>query len=318
MISLLRSEIRRLTSRRVARITALIVLGITLLTLGRVFMVSSKDAGPELAKATAQAAADRAQCEAFRQNAQQQQELQFPDGFDCEEITASNYFNDPRLNGRDALSNGTKAVAVGVAIFAFAVAASFVGADWGAGTMQALLFWEPRRGRVLLAKGLALVAVVVAFLLFLEVVVYAALWLTAITRGTTEGMTAGLHNANVLTVLRGAVVVSVSALFGYAVAGLARHSGAALAGGFVYFVIVENLVRGLRPGWQRYLVGENFSAIVNKQTPVIRANADSLFTDEGLRLVYNLTGVRGAATLGLYLAVLLGAFYLSFTRRDVT
>lgn len=311
MISLLRSEIRRLTSRRVARITALIILGIVLLTLGRVFMVSKSDAGPELQRAEFQAAQMRAECEQ-----QKSQGIEF--GIECEEIDASNFFDDPRLQGRHALRDGTKAVAVGVAIFAFAVAASYVGADWGAGTMQSLLFWETRRGRVLLAKALALVAVVAAFLVFVEVLVYLGLWLTASVRGTPEGVTAGLHTANLLTLSRGVVLVSFSALFGFAVAGLARHSGASLAAGFVYFVIVENLIRGLRPGWQRFLIGENFSAILNKETPVVRAHAKTIFDDFGNREAYLLTGVRGAVTLGLYLAFLLGAFYVAFTRRDVT
>ena len=320
MISLVRSEITRLTSRRVARVTALVILAIIVLTLGRLFLVSSNDAGPELAKAEAAAAAQRAQCE-FAQQAAQNGQFEGevgPEGFQCDQITASDFFNDPRLVARDALRDGTKAVAVGVAIFAFAIGASYVGADWGAGTMQALLFWETRRGRVLFAKAAALVSVLVAFVAFATVIVYAGLWLIALTRGTTEGATGGFHVANVLTMLRGALLVSFTGLFGFAVAGLARHSGASLFGGFVYFVIVENLLRGLRPQWERWLLAENFSAVLNKRTPLFLEQAVSGIDELGRRDVYMLSGVRGSVMLGFYLALLLGAFYLAFTRRDVT
>lgn len=311
MIGLLRSEIRRLTSRRLARVVALVVLGTVLLILGRTFQVSSGgDPAAQRIRATQQAAADRAECE----RAADQGVFFEP----CDQITPERYFDDPRLHAADVLPDATKAVAIGVTMFAFLVGASYVGAEWSAGTMQALLFWEPRRGRVLLAKGVALVAVVLAFFVVVEIVVYGGLWLIASTRGTTDGVTSGLHLSNLLTASRGAVVVAFTALLAYAVAGLTRHSAASLFGGFVYFAVVENLIRALRPGWQRYLIGENTTAVIDKQVDVAPAHARTIVDGVFGANTYTLTGNRAALTLGVYLALLLGAFYLAFTRRDVT
>lgn len=314
MTSLIRAELRRLTSRRLVRILAIGAIGITLLVLGRSFLVSHRDTPAERTRIEAQNRADALrQCEeAERQSGGQD--------FGCEQIASENYdfYQDRRLNARQALPDGVTGVAVGTAILAFVVGASFVGAEWHAGTMQALLFWEPRRGRVLLAKALALVVVTIAFMVALQAVVYAATLLTAAMRGTTEGVTSGLHLSNLLRVLRGMVVVSVTGLLGYAIAGLARVTAAALGVAFVNFVIIENLIRGLRPGWQRFLFTENIAAVFEKKFAVAPAHARSFIDGFSEQQVYFLSGVRGAVTLTIYLAILLGAFALTFSRRDVT
>jgi ABC-type transport system involved in multi-copper enzyme maturation permease subunit len=308
VISLIRSEVRRLTSRRLVRVLGALALVVVVLTLGRAFLTSSRDLGPEYQQAVEQADRFRRECETNPE--------QF--GGDCAQIVPEHFYNDPRVHARDALPDGVKAVAVGTAIVAFVVGASYVGADWAAGTLPALLFWEPRRTRVLLAKAAALVTVVFGFLLALEAFVYGVTYLTAATRGTTDGVTSGFHTANVLTGLRGAVIVSVTALVGYAVAGLARHTGAALGAAFVYFAIVENLIRGLRPGWQRFLVAENLASIMEKRVDVAPARARDIIDAAFGPDRFILTGVRGTVTLAIYLAILLGAFYVVFTRRDVT
>ena len=59
------------------------------------------------------------------------------------------------------LRDGVKAVAGIFAFMAFLVGATAAGAEWSAGTMQSLLYWEPRRVRVMVAKVAALAAAVV-------------------------------------------------------------------------------------------------------------------------------------------------------------
>ncbi|HEU0129612.1 MAG TPA: hypothetical protein VFQ85_01300 [Mycobacteriales bacterium] len=261
MTRLLRAELLRLTSRRLGRILALVLLGIVLLVEIRIFAVSR----PEL-----------------------------PPGA----------FSDPRLYARDALPAAATAVAVGCAIMGFVLGASYSGAEWHNGTMQALLFWEPRRGRVLLAKAVALVAVVVAFTVALQVVVWGLTYFVAATRGTTEGLTGSVHNAVLLRMLRGLFLVSVTSLLGFAVAGLTRVTGAALGAAFVYFAIIEQLIVGLRPGLFPYAVSANLSAFMAQHVELPTGQT--------------LGGGRAAVTLIGYVALLLGAFYAVFTTRDVT
>lgn len=316
MISLLRAEIRRYSARRLMRIMAIVFIGLLVLTLGRIAQVSHRDTD----------AARQRQVEQFEEmtrDAREQCERDKASGLapsqvDCDVMMGEPYYEDPRLHARSALGAGVRAVAVAVALFAFVAAASFVGGDWSHGTMQALLFWEPRRPRVLLAKAVASAAVPIAFMVVAQALTYAALWLTGATRGTTEGVTAGLHMSNLLTLGRCAVVVAIASLLGYGFAGLARYTVAAVVVGFAYFAVVEMIVRNLRPGWQRFLLAENITAIMNKKVEVAPASGRMAFDFFDELPMYTLTAARGALTLGIYLAILLGAFYLVFTRRDVT
>jgi ABC-type transport system involved in multi-copper enzyme maturation permease subunit len=327
VISLLRSEVRRLTSRRLVRVLGGLALLVVLIVQIRAFAVSDRNLDAARRRAAAASSIDAGQARMICDSMQQSGEA--PSTIDCAGPDGLAYVNqraagssgevvDPRLHAAQALPQGAEAIAVGVAILGFLVGASFVGADWHAGTMQALLFWEPRRWRVILAKALALIAVLVAFAAAMQVVTAGTSWITAATRGTTEGVTGGLLMATLLTVLRGMLVITVTSLLGYGVAGLARVTAAALGAAFVYFVIVENLLRGLRPGWQRFLFSENVSAVMFKHTEVANAHGHQFSFDGSTAFFYRLSGVRGAVTLAIYLGLLLGAFYVTFTRRDVT
>jgi ABC-type transport system involved in multi-copper enzyme maturation permease subunit len=321
---LLRAEIRRLTSRRLARFAGVGLLAIMLITQVVAAAHSNRDVEGAHRRAEKQAAAEndpvlqRAACE----RAQARGEL--PPEVSCAEFSFSggssdpdDYYVDPRLSGKEWIPAASRAVTVGAAVLAFIVGASFIGAEWHAGTMQALLFWEPRRGRVLLAKVLALVTVVVAYTAVMQAVVWALSMLVVSTRGSTEGLTSGLQQATFLAMLRGFFVAAATSLLAFSIAGIARVTAAALGVAFGYFVILENVIRGLRPGWQRFLFTENIAAVVQKRIEVFPASAKtSSYLEQ--RDMFWLTGSRGAVTLCVYLGLLLLVFYVMFHRRDVT
>jgi ABC-type transport system involved in multi-copper enzyme maturation permease subunit len=337
MRGLLAAELRRLTARRLVRVLAAIGLLIVLVVQVRAFVVSNRDLPGAQRRAQRQAAELGPTPDALVQLCYgRQRGGELPPDVDCttpESIERTrqemgfatdwqSYYRDPRLSARQALPANARGVAVAGAIAAFLAGASFIGAEWHAGTMQALLFWEPRRERVLLAKALALVGGVAAYVLGLQALMWGGTMLTAATRGNTAGVTAGFQASVLLVALRGLLVVGITALLGYAIAGIARVTAAALGAAFVYFVIVENLIRGIRLGWQRYLFSENVIAILLKRIEVAPANGRTFVeTSSGFgepaKIAY-LSGVRGAITIGIYLALLLGAFALSFRRRDVT
>jgi hypothetical protein len=82
--------------------------------------------------------------------------------------------------------------------------------------------------------------------------------LVAGTRGIAEGTwTSSWLRAVGGVVVRAAAVGSFAAVVGAAVATVGRNTAAALGAGFVYFAVVEGVIRGLRPAWQRWLVGDN-------------------------------------------------------------
>lgn len=322
MSGLLRSEVRRLLHRRVGRIFAIILLAIMVLVLGRMAMVSER-LSPESRERIAAEQTRRVRAECRQAGGFGGPEVPLgPDGmpaqFDCDQLTVSpDDVSTFQVSADDGLQNGVKAATYAMLMLGLVLGASYIGAEWGHGTLQALLFWEPRRGRVLLAKAVALVAVVCAATVAFAALIYVAVYAIAATRGSTEGVTAGVHLSNLLTLLRGLVVVSFASLLAFAISGLSRYTAAALGFFAGYFILIENLVRGFRPGWQRFLLSENVTAIVNESTPVAAASGRSVFDEFGTAL-YTLTGVRGTVTLGIYLALLLGGFYASFTRRDVT
>src|SRR5947207_5343574 len=72
-------------------------------------------------------------------------------------------------------------------IASWLLGASFIGADWHAGTVTTSLTWEPRRVRLLMAKLVACVAVVFALVMVVQALLAGALTAAAVLRGTTEG-----------------------------------------------------------------------------------------------------------------------------------
>lgn len=306
MTGLLRAEVKRLTSRRLVRVLLLIFLGILLLTQ-LVAAARSREAS----------ASDRAIAAAQQQQCRSDQEVgMFPEGVSCEEAFAA---PERRFVVREVLPEMAGGIGGTAALMAFVIGAAYVGADWAAGTMQALLFWEPRRGRVILAKAAALVGVTVAATAVLQLVGWSTSMLIGMTRGTTEGVTSGLQQSAFLTMGRGLVIVAFAALLGFAIAGLARVTGAAMGAGLGYFVLVElMLLSNLRPGWIRYLVGPNIAAVLANGVKVPSGKPQQTFEGFVVPDEFLLTGTRGTVTLAIYLVIVVGAFAVSFHRRDVT
>ncbi len=330
MTRLIRVELSRLAARRLTRVLAALFLLILMIVLVRQAVVSDRDVDAARAKARAEAAEFAAQfpeeelaghlkeCNAAKARGE------LPPEVDCAQEarppTEENFYNDPRFSFSQELRGGTQGIGFFMAMIGFLVGASFIGAEWHFGTLQALLLWEPRRIRVILAKAAALVAGLVVFTVAVELLFTGGSYLIAATRGTTEGTTAGLVTSCALGVLRALYVIAFTGLLGFAISGLSRVTAAALGTGFAYFAIFENLIRGLRPGWSRYLVGENIIAVVEKGVDITRGGQEAVssIAGEGASNVFRLSGQRGALTLAVYLAILLGVFVVTFQRRDVT
>ncbi|MGH2673462.1 MAG: hypothetical protein ACRDHC_10835 [Actinomycetota bacterium] len=135
--------------------------------------------------------------------------------------------------------------------------ASFVGAEWHAGTVTTLLTWEPRRTRVIVAKITAAVVSVFVLTLVLQLVLGGVLAVDAATQGSTAGADGAWAAEAAGVGLRVALVSCIFAGVGFGIASIGRNTAAALGVGFGYIVIVENLVRGLRPEWAPWLLADN-------------------------------------------------------------
>jgi len=145
---------------------------------------------------------------------------------------------------------GTSLVLVSVA---WILGASSIGADWHAGHITTILTWESRRGRVMLAKIAASLTSVFLVSLVIQAFLGAALAVAAAGAGSTAGADAAwlAESAGV------ALLSTIFAGFGFGLASAGRNTAVALGVGFGYLVIVENLVRGLRPQWTPWLLTDN-------------------------------------------------------------
>jgi len=107
------------------------------------------------------------------------------------------------------------------------------------------------------------VIVVVVLAMLLQVVLSIVLWLVAATRGSTVETGGDWPRQVAGTILRVGGAASVASLIGLSIAMLGRNTAAALGLGFAYLGVLEGLIRGLRPAWQPWLLGDNVAVFVS-------------------------------------------------------
>jgi ABC-type transport system involved in multi-copper enzyme maturation permease subunit len=207
------------------------------------------------------------------------------------------------------LKQVVRGASISLLILGIALAASFIGAEWGAGTMTTLLTWEPRRGRVYAAKLLA--AAIFAFVSAIVVLIVLGLALlpSALAHGSTAGADASWALATAYSVFRGALICALSAGMGLAIGSLARNTTAAVIAAFFYLFVLENLVRGLKPHWIGWLFGDNAAEFVIGHRVMVDTSQGTILSHSPI-----------AALLAVcaYTAILSAAAVVLFLRRDVT
>jgi len=163
----------------------------------------------------------------------------------------------------DRLGNVLKGTTAPLAIVAWLIGASAIGADWQSRTVTTILTWEPRRVRVLAAKVMASVAVAFAFTVAVQLMLSAALVPSALFHGTTAGTGGTFVRSVAAVVLRGSVLASVTAAIGFSIASVGRNTSAALGAGFAYVLVVENVLANVLPKWRRWLLLGNAIVFVS-------------------------------------------------------
>ncbi len=187
-------------------------------------------------------------------------------------------------------------------IIGVVIGASAVGASWQSGTMTTILTWEPRRLRVAVVRWLVVALGVFLVVLALLVLLSVLFWIVTSARGVTETPDGwGTDTAGVAA--RVALVASLLSILGGALAMIGHNTAAALGALAVYMAVVENLIRGFRPGWVGFMLGDNIGAAV-------------LGRDLSSDLV-TLTPERAWVVVGVYALGLAAIAAASFRSRDV-
>jgi len=301
MIALLGVEWRRVLARRLVRVSAALAVLAVLAAGAIAFLVSRDTDAASLAQAQAARQVEVQRCiagqlEGVPTDITPEERAQF-----CEQRFI------PPVPDRRFHYEHLPEILVGTSGFAiilgWLLGASLVGAEWHAGTMATLLTWEPRRARVLIAKLVAAGTLVFALTVVLQLLLGVALLPAGLFRGTTDGLDSDWLRSLSGVGLRVAAVSVVGATLGASIATLGRNTAAALGIAFGYLAIVENAIRGLRPSWTPWLLGDNIIVVITNQTqntPLAGRSA-----------------LEAATLVACYTLALLAAALFAFRRRDI-
>lgn len=319
------TELRRLAARRFTRVLLAVCVVGYLLAVAFLFRSHAQPTAADLAQATAQRDDQITQI-----TAQVKQCLAAPGGsesscgpvpsaadFPADQFLANTPFRPEQVSGY------ALAVGAAVALAAFALGATFIGAEWSTRNVVAWLFYEPRRLRLMAAKLLAVSGAVLALSVLAQLVwAVTARWLLN-TRGlpiSSLGDDAPHFWSDVLGVqVRAALLVLPTVWLGFGLANLIRNTAAALGVAFVYLAVVESVISGISPALQPYQITTSLAAWVTRGGVIVYGDSaydqqqGSVITQE-----IHVSNLHGGLTLLAYAAVVLIVSLAAFRRRDIT
>lgn len=337
---LLRAELSRLIGRRFTKIMTgtvllvLIAIGIGLAVTSHQHNAATRAAAlAQIQQIHQQQLADQRDCEQQQKTGQPSPRgVMYPPGFDCAQLasfapTADEVesFEPHQFTFRDETGDTLALVGFLLSLLAFAVGASFVGAEWSSGGMMTLLLWRPRRLRLLAGKLAALLISVLVTGIMVSVAWVAGLYAIATTRGDAGRVTDGLLISLALTDARALALVLAAAVLGFGLASIGRHTATALGVAVGYVVIFElgarivlRLIDVPRP--ERFLLSNYAAAWLNKSQRFLddRACRHQIGGGPCESVNWMIHMNQGAVVGGVLVVVVLVWTFVAFRRRDIT
>jgi hypothetical protein len=324
---LVRTEFRRLAARRFTRVILGLGLIGYLIAVALIWHSHNRITAADIAQATGQRdqlivewTAHTEECLQHATTDQEKEECGTPptaEQFPIDQFLRNHPFRPSQVD------DFALAVGVATAMVGFLLGATFVGAEWSSKNLVAWLFWEPRRLRVMAAKLLALLSSVLVLAVLAQIVWYYVAKALVHYRGlpvSTMGPQAAhfwSHVVNAQT--RAAPLVIITALVGFSLASLMRNSAAALGVAFVYFAVVENVIRWLNPELQPYLFTTNVAAwVANNGITVFGKPVYNQLEGGVLPREIHVSNVHGAVVLLVFAGVATVAAVTTFARRDIS
>jgi ABC-type transport system involved in multi-copper enzyme maturation permease subunit len=304
-------EILRLYSRRLVRVVVPLLLLLVVVIVGIDLLTSSDADGREFEQFRQERLESYDRTEARYEAEGRGQEMPYtrsdveddPRNTCWDEETCSDFGPAEPYLLRTRLPDFGKAVAVICVLAAYLIGASAAGAEWSAGTMQSMLFWEPRRVRVVVAKVAGLVVTIAVIVLVAEALFTVSAILASQVKGSSAGVTGGVWSSHFLLILRGVGMATFAAILGFSISFATRITAAAVGVGFIYFAVLENLILVWKTWLAPYLMAPLMIAWLN----------DGIEDSE-----ISISAGRAGLTLALYAAVMLTAATFWFRQRDVT
>lgn len=255
MSALFAVEVRRFLARRLFRITTLLVVAMMLVG-AMILFFGSATTPAEVEQARAQQQAMYENCVESQGFGAPPEEVEDLERFCREEMAFAS--TDPRFD-YGQLPELLRGFGIPFLMLGWIVGASFIGAEWHNRMVTTTLTWEPRRVRVIFAKILALAVCVAVWILVLEAIFAASLYPAAAVHGITGSVDADFWREAGAVALRVDALAVLAALLGFSLATIGRNTAAALGVGFAYLTVVEGLIRGFKPKWSEWLLGDNIA-----------------------------------------------------------
>jgi hypothetical protein len=331
--SLLRAELHRFRARRFIQVlgalgvlawAAAIVIG--LLNFGEPTPADYADAQQQVDQILADNERFRQEClenpEAFSPGA--------PEGLSPEELCGSeltaadiggveSFLTKAPFDLESAGTVGAVAFAGLAAALAFVVGATWIGAEWSTRSIVALLFWAPRRVRVLGTKLGVLVIGATVFGVAAQVGWLTMAGLLDAAVGLDEPLPDGFWSTLLQTQARGVLLVVLAAVLGFGLTSIVRNTGASLGIAFVYVVVVQLVLGNMKPSWSPWMLGTNAVGLVNEGglTLFFYDQVDYSAENLGEPVQYYLGHLQSGLFLAAVAAVLVGVGTWLFARRDI-
>ena len=337
-MSLYVTELRRLFKRRLTRVLlVLLVLGLAAITIS--FSVASHKIDPARV-AAAEARAEQefqqqvryhtqavAECEAAKARGENVEERYGPD---CgkeyppqREHFQAEWYLPFQFEFREQFGVFISVFSGILALFAFIIGASYVGAEWNTGGMMNLLLWRPKRLSVLLTKLGVLLSGVLGIGVVLGALWTAAFWLIGKYDGITGKMTQGVWESFAISGARGLGLALAVGAVAFGLASLGRHTAMALGVAVGIGVVSEIGLRialqiaGVRFG-DRYVLSTYAIAWFEKSFTLYDYRACDFAMGECKPGEFLVTWQDSALVFGVGTALVLAAAMWAIRRRDIT
>jgi hypothetical protein len=323
--SLLRSEVHRFRSRRFIQVVlALAVVGWIVAT-GIALTQYGNPGADEIARAEQQIAADVAMNEQFRQECLDQADVPAGTSPDdvcgpaqaIEDYELAWYLDKAPFDFAEAGATGALGFAALAAVVAALVGATWIGAEWSTRSLVALLFWVPRRMQVMGAKLVVLTGAAVLIGVVAQLGWLAMSGVLRAVVGRDAALPQAFWSDLLQTQARGVLLTVIAALLAFGLTNLVRNTGAALGIAFVYLVIVESAVRGLRPLWQPWLLTDNAAALVQQGGSTIYVYPEQSGSGPVEPIEYYLGHLQSGVFLAVVTLVMVAVGAVLFAKRDL-
>lgn len=316
------AELSRLVARRFVQLMAVLLIAAFGVTIATTVASSHEPTAVEWQRAADQVRAAEERIAVVREDCQRREaSTEFCDAFLERQPRIEDYLYGVFVFSEEITDLVYFMIAF-LALFAFLVSASFIGAELNSGGMTNLLLWRPQRVTVLGTKLVTVLAAVLAVSVVASVLYIGAFYVIAEVGGVPGLLDREFWRDLTVTVLRGLGLIAFAGAIGFGAATLGRHTAAALGLIATYAIVWEI---GARIVFEVVEVGRTEQYMLTTYIGAWMAGEVSFYDRYACTSVfgslcdrqYELTWVHASAVFAIALAAIVGGAFATFRHRDL-